>query len=447
MMQEVFGFDEVTLVQLLLELVWSFQVEVCLFGAAVLCFQFLHGGLLESIQKDKASPSKKHKLRDAAAYVEAPAKDSAEPDYSEMIKACAKARNLERAREIWSEMAAKQRTDKAALRSMVEALVAQGCTVEAWELANREWEESELEQDQIHIYSALLRGFAKAPQHSDVCALYREMRERQVPMNTITFNIVLNSMARLGRMHLVPEFLEVMRAEGPRGAPDTVTFSTIINGYCHNSDVDAALKLFDLMLETEIKPDEFMFNSLLDGCAKHRRLKEALRVLDIMQEQGVPLSNCTLSIAMKVLGRAHRLGQAFDLVDRMSKTHGLRPNIQVYTCLMQACFQGRRIRKAFDLYNRVVAEGLAAIDAKVFTALVRGCLSCGAAEKAAMVVRAAYGLPSCGTLLAPEGRPQGTSPECIEEVLAELRRKDPAEAEALEAELAACVPPPRRRKH
>merc|ERR1719230_1719573 len=93
-------------------------------------------------------------------------------------------------------------------------------------------------------------------------------------------------------------------------------------------------------------PDEIMYNSILDGCAKQHRVEEALRVLDEMKSTGVVPSNYTLSILVKLLGHARRLTQAFRLVEELSTQHGFRPNVQVYTCMVQACVLNRRLEKA-----------------------------------------------------------------------------------------------------
>merc|ERR1719502_1710401 len=102
-------------------------------------------------------------------------------------------------------------------------------------------------------------------------------------------------------------------------------------------------------------PDEVMYNSLLDGCAKQQRLQEALQLLDGMKEAGVVPSNYTLSILVKLLGRSRRLSTAFSMVESLCKEHGFRPNIHVYTCLMQACLNGRQLRKALDLHDQAVS--------------------------------------------------------------------------------------------
>merc|ERR1719321_2186861 len=75
-----------------------------------------------------------------------------------------------------------------------------------------------------------------------------------------------------------------------------------------------------------------------------------------MRSNGVSPSNYTLSILVKLLGRARRLSQAFALVDDLCATHGFRANIHVYTCLSQACIQNRKIEKALAVHDSMITE-------------------------------------------------------------------------------------------
>ena len=131
------------------------------------------------------------------------------------------------------------------------------------------------------------------------------------------------------------------------------------------------------------------------------------------------------------------------MVESISEEHGFRPNIQVYTCLMQACFHNRQLEKALELHDKMVGEGLLP-DERTYTVLVRGLLQAGNAGKAEKVLRCALHLPGHG-LLQPSGKPAGVDASCPSGVLSALGRGSAA-ARALEAELASarCGPPGRQ---
>jgi len=360
------------------------------------------------------------------------------PTYGSMIKAYGQAGNLERVWALWREMLTQEVTPTAiTLGCMVEALVMNRCPDDAWHLTNEVWQNEE-QRPFVNtvIYSTILKGFAMTRQHDKVTVLNEEMKQRGIPKNKITYNTILNSMALCGLMHRVPEVLADMREAEPRVDPDVVTYSTLIKGYCKSGDLDKSLDLFRQMREeAKLAPDELLYNSLLDGCTRQNRLQDASRILQEMLEAKIKPSNYTLSIVTRFLGRARRLDQAFSMVDSLSAEFGFTPNVQVYTCLMQACFDNQQPAKALALHDRVVRQGVVP-DEKLYTALVRGCLHTGETEKAALVVRCAYHLPSPG-MQHTRGPPQCVEARWVSEVLGKLGRTSVSAARELEKALQA----------
>merc|ERR1712093_438447 len=102
--------------------------------------------------------------------------------------------------------------------------------------------------------------------------------------------------------------------------------------------------------------DEILYNSLLEGCGRQQDVDKATQVLAEMLEARVSPSNYTLSILVKLLGRGRRLDAAFDLVDEFRTCYNVRPNVQVYTCLIQACFLNRKAERALKVYDAMINE-------------------------------------------------------------------------------------------
>merc|ERR1719321_933524 len=254
-----------------------------------------------------------------------------------------------------------------------------------------------------------------------VFGVYKEMKGKAIPCNTITYNTMLDACAKCCAMSHASDLLEDMRESCVE--PDIITYSTIVKGYCLEGDVDRAFSVLeDMKSDDKFAPDEIMYNSILDGCAKQHRVDDALKLLDEMKSTGVIPSNYTLSILVKLLGHSRRLSQAFKLVEELSQQHGFRPNVQVYTCLVQACLLNRRLEKAVALHDTMVAESCRT-DEKFYTVLARGCLQLHQPLKAVEVVRAAYHLPghSLATPARKDARPVGVESRALDEVASRLR--------------------------
>merc|ERR1719160_1916852 len=243
---------------------------------------------------------------------------------------------------------------------------------------------------------------------------------------------MLDSHARTRRMDHAEALLADMKAASC--SLDVITYSTLIKGYCHAGDLDKAIGVLRSMLASGCQePDEIVFNSLLDGCAKAHRVDDAMGLLEEMKRLHVQPSNYTLSILVKLLGRNRRLNQAFALVEQTCKTFDLQANVQVYTCLLQACIQNRQLNRALQLHDAMITEAGVEPDQKTYSVLLRGCLAAGSLEKAAATVRAAYGVRQQAMARAQDA--PGVEASVLAEVMAALRKTAAHEAALLQADL------------
>jgi len=355
------------------------------------------------------------------------------PTYGSMIKAYGQAGDVLRVQELWHEMEERNvKPTSITLGCMTEALVTNGQSDEALELIHRQLD-SEERRGCINtvIYSTVLKGFAVTRRLDKVFAVYKEMRSKEIPCNTITYNTMLDACAKCCAMSRASNLLEDMKESSVE--PDIITYSTIVKGYCVEGDVDRAFHVLeDMKSDENFVPDEIMYNSILDGCAKQHRVEDALRVLEEMKAAGVGPSNYTLSILVKLLGHARRLNQAFQLVEDLSRQNAFRPNVQVYTCLVQACVLNRRLERALALHDTMVADAGCWTDDKFYAVLARGCLQLHQPLKALEVVRAAYLLPcSLSKPARRDARAVGVEARALEEVVLKLQASGKEEQDAL----------------
>merc|ERR1719171_2604661 len=351
------------------------------------------------------------------------------PTYGSMIKAYGQSGNVERVWALWREMRERGVAPTSiTVGCTVDALVKNGQVEDAWSLVH-ELLGDETRQQYVNtvIYSTILKGFATSRQTGRILAVHAEMRERGVQCNTITYNTMINACAGCGNMDRVPALLEEMKLNHVE--PDIITYSTIVKGYCLSGDVDRGFEVLqEMRKDGKYAPDEILYNSLLDGCAKQHRVEEALRLLEDMRASGAAPSNYTVSILVKLLGRARRLNQAFAIVEEMCSAHGLRANVHVYTCLVQACFQNRQAERALAVHDAMVSEAGCQPDQKFYSSLARGCAQAGALGKAAAVIRCAHHLPG-HDMATSKGAPHGVEAKVLEEVVMKLNAGGRAERE------------------
>jgi len=348
------------------------------------------------------------------------------PTYGSMIKAYGQAHDVERIWELWTEMEKRNvKPTSITLGCMVDALVKNRCVEDAWDLIHTlRADSSRRSLVNNIIYSTILKGFAMTKQNEKLFAVYAEIQDQGVEANTVMYNTMIDACARCGAMDRVPQLLADMRVANVK--PDTITYSTLVKGHCLSGNVDCAFEVLAQMLKENLKPDEILYNCLLDGCAKEHRLEDALKLYEDMKEDRVSPSNFTLCTLVKLLGRSRRLQQAFGMVEELSSNGGLKPNIQVYTCLIQACIHNRQLQRALDLHDEVIAANCEP-DQKTYTVLARGCVQGGSLVKAVEMVRCAYRIGGHG--FKQPSKSYGVEARVLEELIMKLNQGSPTEAE------------------
>jgi len=352
--------------------------------------------------------------------------------YGSLIKAYGQAGEVARVRELWQQMSEREvKATSVTLGCMVDALVTNGCVEDAWDLVHKVHDDEEMRAlVNTVIYSTMLKGFSQARNLKGVFRVVAEMTDREIPFNVISYNTTIDACARCGAMDRAPALLDSMRQAGLE--PDLVTYSTLVKGYSLAGDVERGFKVLkEMRAGGKLKPDEIMYNSLLDGCAREHRVDQALELLETMQGAGIAPSNHTLSILVKLLGRARKLDKAFAIIQDLTARHGFRPNIQVYTCLIQACFNNRRLDRAMAAHDAMASDSSCRPDERAYSVLVRGCLQANGLDEAVRSLQSAYQLPT-GDEATPmrKRRPApGAEKELITEAMARLRASSPEHRE------------------
>lgn len=321
------------------------------------------------------------------------------------------------------------------LGCVVDALVKNGCTEDAWKFVRGKASEPTTRPlVNVVVYNTILKGLVHVEDAHKVIAVYEEMKAEGISPDIFTYNTILNAYAQHHEgIQRVPALLEDMRTAVPLVEPDLVTYSTIIKGYCKAGSTDRA---FDVLKQMEargkIVPDQIIYNILFNQCTVEHRIDDARELFAGMRSKGIVPSNYTLSMLVKIMSRCKRVDEAFSLVEDSSREFGIKVNIQVYTCLIQACFFNRQPSKAVALHDQIIKEGLVP-DEKTYTALVSGCLRAGLVQQAVHLTKCAHGLATPKV----KGTPPGIASSCIDELVFAmgLRSED---AKAFLAELACC---------
>lgn len=123
---------------------------------------------------------------------------------------------------------------------------------------------------------------------------------------------------------------------------DTVAWNTMIISYSMHGNGREALLLFHRMIDSGVKPNSVTFIGVLSGCSHSRLIDEGLLVFNSMsRDHSVEPDSDHYSCVVDILGRAGRLNEAFEFIQRMPR----EPTASAWGALLSAC----RLHRNVDL--------------------------------------------------------------------------------------------------
>jgi len=153
-------------------------------------------------------------------------------------------------------------------------------------------------------------------------AILREMKDRGISLNVVSYNIALHSLADGGRFQEILDLLD--RMEKTNVAPTAVTFGTAIHGAARANNSQAALAL----LKADVKhcketPGDAAFGAALEACVRDPDASQAAAaaqdVLNIMCDLQVDLQSGRERIELLAREALHRGVLDEDRVNRAER--------------------------------------------------------------------------------------------------------------------------------
>jgi len=120
-----------------------------------------------------------------------------------------------------------------------------------------------------------------------------------------------------------------------------VTYSILLKSSCSSELLGDALSLVERIRTGGVVLDEVGFNTLLQTCSKTGQIKDGERLFEQMIQLGRVPTHVTISILVKMYGKAKMPEKAFEVSERVEREFGIKPNVHVYTCLIQLAFKTR----------------------------------------------------------------------------------------------------------
>lgn len=265
------------------------------------------------------------------------------------------------------------------------------------------------------VILALARWQAQRQELGVAVQIYEGVRAVGGSCDLPTFHALVAAAVRGSDMRLAATLFRDLNSSGLE--PGFRTYSVLIQGYCTVGDLEQAMMLFHLMQKRGLVPDTALFNVVLDSCAWRNMPVLAEGVLADMERLGAVPSSRTLSILLRLYGRARDLPRALAAFEELPRRHVFEPNSSSYGTLISVCLDSNRLDLALESFDQMSAADIPA-SARTFEVLVSGCMRHGDLDRAVGLVDRALGLG------ASAGRARASlEPRAVEALLSLIGRR------------------------
>ncbi|XP_020586133.1 putative pentatricopeptide repeat-containing protein At5g37570 [Phalaenopsis equestris] len=223
----------------------------------------------------------------------------------------------------------------------------------------------EMPQQNLVSWTVMISGYMQDRRAKEALALFNDMQRCGVEPDSATMTCVVSAISQLGSTELgrwVGAYIhqkhiqknvrlltalidmyakcgEVERALGlfdEIPSPDAHSYTALINGLASNGHGGEALKLFERMRGEGIRPDPITFVGVLSACGHSGLVEDGLRYWrSMVEEYGIKPCSDHYACVVDMLGRAGRLGEAYEMISRMPELVG--SHVGALGAILAAC--------------------------------------------------------------------------------------------------------------
>ncbi|KAI3668311.1 hypothetical protein L6452_43388 [Arctium lappa] len=222
---------------------------------------------------------------------------------------------------------------------------------------------NQMTQKNVVSWTAMIKGYVQHDKYVDAIQVFISMLKSGTHPNHFTFSTLLDACAGCSMFLFGKQLHSCIFKSGM--CCEVVLLTSLIDMYTKCGDIEAALCIFGCM---ENK-NTVSWNSIIGGCARHGLAKRALREFEKMTESGVKPDHVTYINLLSACVHGGLVEEGERHFHSMGVTYGIQAAMKHYTCMVDLYGKAGALDKAEKLVKEMPFEP----DAGVWGALLAAC--------------------------------------------------------------------------
>eukprot|EP01018_Ginkgo_biloba_P012923 Gb_21951 [translate_table: standard] len=271
-----------------------------------------------------------------------------------LIDMYAKCGNIEKARDVFDKMLQR---NVVSWTAMIAGYAQSGNVDEALKLFQ------EMPERNVVTWTAMIAGCVQNGQNVEALQLFRRMQLAGVKPNPNIFASVLSACANTAALEQGLEIHDEIITKGFES--NVFVHSALVDMYAKCGSIHKARNAFDKMHQRDV----VCWNAMIAGYAMHGRGKEALKLFEQMQHSGMKPNHITLVCVLSACCHAGLVNEGRHYFDCMSQCYHITPSMKHYVCMVDLLGRAGQLDEAQEIINKMPIEP----DASVWRCLLSAC--------------------------------------------------------------------------
>ncbi|XP_031476197.1 pentatricopeptide repeat-containing protein At5g57250, mitochondrial [Nymphaea colorata] len=211
-------------------------------------------------------------------------------------------------------------------------------------------EEFGLQADEA-CYTTLMDGLCRIGDLDQVFCLLEEMESKKVPVTLVTYNVVMNGLSKIGKTEKADEILRGIEAG------DVYTYTTILDGYCKEKNVEGVLGTMQKLDQAVVALDLVACNVLIKALCMVHKLEEAEKIFKKLPSMGLIANSVTYCVLIDGLCKGGWIYEAFKTFNDYRHSI-IIPATTNYNCMIGGLCREGMLSLVVEIFAELVKRGL-----------------------------------------------------------------------------------------
>lgn len=218
----------------------------------------------------------------------------------------------------------------------------------------------------------LLVGLKKKGMKAEFRRVFDKLRETKLyPQDRWGYNICIHTLGCWGDLTTALRLFKEMKEKSALFDPDLCTYNSLIHVLCSLGKVKYALVVWEeLKASSGHEPDAFTYRLLIQGCCKSYRINEAMKIFNEMQYSGIRPETVVYNSLLDGLLKCRKLMEACDLFEKMVDDDSVRASCWTYNILIDGLYKNGRPEAAYTMFFDLKRKGNNFIDGVTYSIVI-----------------------------------------------------------------------------